>query len=66
MVELNKRLVIVNPAAPNLDDQVRLEPLGGGRFRFMAPTGGGAIGEVVHFVDEAGKPMRMVVGDSWS
>jgi D-alanyl-D-alanine carboxypeptidase len=66
VVELNKRLVIVNPAATNLDNQTRLEPLGGGRFRFMAPTGGGAIGEVVYFVEEAGKPMRMVVGDGWS
>ncbi len=66
VVELNKRLVIVNPAATNLDSQTRLEPLGGGRFRFMAPTGGGAIGEVVYFVEEAGKPMRMVVGDGWS
>lgn len=66
VVELNKRLVIVNPAATNLDNQTRLEALGGGRFRFMAPTGGGAIGEVVYFVEEAGKPMRMVVGDGWS
>jgi D-alanyl-D-alanine carboxypeptidase len=66
VVELNKRLVIVNPAATNLDSQTRLEPLGGGRFRFMAPTGGGAIGEVVYFVEEAGKPMRIVIGDNWS
>ena len=65
VVELNKRLVIVNPAAANLDSQIRLEPLGGGRFRYVAPTGGGAIGEVVYFVEAAGKPMRMVVGDSW-
>lgn len=66
VVELNKRLVIVNPAATNLDSQIRLEPLGGGRFRFMAPTGGGAIGEVVYFVEEPGKPMRIVIGDNWS
>ena len=65
VVELNKRLVIVNPAATNLDSQIRLEPLGGGRFRFVAPTGGDAIGEVVYFVEAPGKPMRMVVGDTW-
>ena len=65
VVVLNKRLVIVNPAAANLDSQTRLEPLGGGRFRFVAPTGGGAIGEVVYFVEAPGKPMRMVVGDNW-
>jgi hypothetical protein len=28
--------------APNLDSPVTLEPLGSGRFRFVAPTGGGA------------------------
>ena len=65
VVELNKRLVIVNPAAANLDSQIRLEPLGGGRFRFVAPTGGGPIGEAAYFVETPGKPMRMVVGDSW-
>ncbi len=65
VVELNKRLVIVNPGATSLDNQIRLEPLGGGRFRYMAATGSGVIGEVVYFVEDAGKPMRMVVGDSW-
>ena len=65
VVELNKRLVIVNPVATNLDNQIRLEPLGGGRFHFVAPTGGGPIGEVVYFVEAPGKPMRMVVGDNW-
>ena len=65
VVVLNKRLVIITPNASNLDNQVRLEPLGGGRFRFMAPTGGSEIGEVVRFNEEAGKPMRMITGDSW-
>jgi D-alanyl-D-alanine carboxypeptidase len=65
VVVTNKRLVIVNPAAANLDSQTRLEPLGGGRFRFMAATGGGVIGETVYFIEVAGKPMRMVTGDSW-
>ncbi|MDP9017619.1 MAG: serine hydrolase, partial [Candidatus Eremiobacteraeota bacterium] len=65
VVLLNKRLVIINPNGPNLDDPVTLEPLGGGRFRFVAPTGGGAVGEVVRFVEESGRPMRMYAGDSW-
>jgi len=42
-----------------------LEPLGGGRFRFVAPTGGGAVGEVVRFVEETGRPTRMYIGDGW-
>ena len=65
VVLLNKKLVIINPNGPNLDDPVTLEPLGGGKFRFVAPTGGGVVGEVVRFVEEAGRPMRMYTGDSW-
>jgi D-alanyl-D-alanine carboxypeptidase len=65
VVLLNKKLVLINPNGPNLDDPVTLEPLGGGRFRFVAPTGGGVVGEVVRFVEESGRPMRMYAGDSW-
>ena len=66
VVMLNKRLVMITPNANNLDNQIKLEALGGGQFRFMAPTGNGVIGEVVRFVEEPGKPMRMFTGDSWS
>lgn len=65
VVLLNKKLVIITPNGPNLDSPVTLEPLGSGRFRFVAPTGGGAVGEVVRFVDENGRPTRMYTGDSW-
>jgi CubicO group peptidase (beta-lactamase class C family) len=65
VVLLNKKLVIITPNGPNLDSPVTLEPLGSGRFRFVAPTGGGAVGEVVRFVEESGRPMRMYTGDSW-
>ncbi len=65
VVLLNKRLVIITPNATSVDNQVKLEPLGGGRFRFVAPTGGGVIGETVRFIEEAGRPMRMITGDSW-
>jgi len=65
VVLLNKKLVIVTPNAPNLDDRITLEPLGNGRFRFTAPTGGNEIGEVVRFVELSGQPMRMYIGDSW-
>ena len=66
---LNKQLVIVAPNGPNLDDPLTLEPLGNGRFRFVAPTGGGGVygvlGEVVRFVEESGRPIRMYIGDTW-
>jgi hypothetical protein len=65
VVLLNKKLVIITPNAPTLDNIVTLEPLGGGRFRFVAPTGGGVVGEVVRFVEQNGRPMRMYTGDSW-
>lgn len=65
VVLLNERLVIVRPNGPNLDNLVTLEPLGQGRFRFTAATGGGVIGETVHFVEQPGRPMRMISGDSW-
>jgi CubicO group peptidase (beta-lactamase class C family) len=69
VVLLNKSLVIVTPNGPNVDDPLTLEPLGNGRFRLVAPTGGGGlygvVGEVVRFVEERGRPMRMYLGDSW-
>jgi CubicO group peptidase (beta-lactamase class C family) len=66
VVLLNKKLVLITPNAADLDPSVTFEPIGGGRFRFTAPTGGGVVGEVVRFVEEAGKPMRMFTGDSWA
>src|SRR6185295_15517868 len=59
VVLLNQKLVIITPNAPNVDNPITLEPLGGGRFRFVAPTGGGAVGEVVRFVEQTGRPVRM-------
>ena len=54
VVLLNQKLAIITPNAPNVDTPVALEPLGGGRFRFVAPTGGGTVGEVVRFVEQTG------------
>ena len=65
VVLLNEKLVIITPNAPSVDNPITLEPLGGGRFRFVAPTGGGAVGEVVHFVEETGRPTRIYIGDGW-
>lgn len=65
VVLLNRRLAMVSPTATTLDAVLQLEPLGGGRFRLVAPTGGGPVGEVVHFVEEQGRVVRMVTGDSF-
>ena len=65
VVLLNERLVIITPNAPTLDNPASLDPVGEGRFRYGAPTGGREIGEIVRFVEEPGRPMRMVIGDTW-
>jgi D-alanyl-D-alanine carboxypeptidase len=69
VVLLNKKLAVIATNGPNLDDAVMLEPLGGGQFRFVAPTGGGGaygvVGEIVRFVEQSERPTRMYVGDTW-
>jgi D-alanyl-D-alanine carboxypeptidase len=65
VVELNKRLVIVSSNSANLEDPVQLEPVGDGRFRYVAPVGGGPVGEIVRFVEENGRVTRMITGDSY-
>jgi len=65
VVELNRRLVIVSSTSPNLDNVVRLEPIGNGQFRYVATSGGGPVGEIVRFVEENGRVTRMITGDSY-
>lgn len=65
VVELNKRLVIITSNSANLDNPVQLEPLGNGTFRYVAPVGGGPVGEIVRFVEENGRVTRMITGDSY-
>jgi len=65
VVLLNQKLAIITPNAANVDNPITLEPLGGGRFRFVAPTGGGTVGEVVRFEEQTGRPTRMYIGDGW-
>jgi hypothetical protein len=66
IVLLNKQLVLLPAGAPAAETKTVLEALGDGRFRLMAPTGGSAIGEVVHFDETPGRPVRLYLGDSWS
>jgi CubicO group peptidase (beta-lactamase class C family) len=65
VVLLNQRLVAFSRSAPNLDAISTLEPIGDGRFRLVLPTGGGPVGEVVRFVEEGGRVVRMITGDSY-
>lgn len=65
IVLLNKKLVLITPNGTNVDTPTTLEPLGGGRFRVVATSGGGEVGEVVRFGDEPGKPMRLFLGDGY-
>ncbi|MEO7966901.1 MAG: serine hydrolase domain-containing protein [Gemmatimonadaceae bacterium] len=65
VVMLNDKLVLISPNAPNVDDPSELEALGGGRFRLMAKSGGGEVGEVVRFVEENGKVTRIIIGDGF-
>ena len=66
VVLLNQRLVVMTPNASSIDDSAGLEPIGDGLFRLTAPTGGGAVGEVVRFVEENGEVVRMITGDSYA
>lgn len=66
VVLLNKQLVLLPITAESAETKVVLEPLGEGRFRLMAPTGGLAIGEVVRFEKLPDQTLRMYQGDSWA
>jgi D-alanyl-D-alanine carboxypeptidase len=66
VVELNQRFVTFDPSAPYPEHPTRLEPIGNGQFRVEASTGGGPVGEIVRFVEQAGKVVRMYAGSSFS
>ena len=65
VLALKDKLVLIEPNASNVDDPIVLEPLGGGRFRFVSKEGGAEVGEVVRFVEENGKVVRLIVGDGF-
>ncbi len=65
VVLLNQKLVLITPNAANVDTPVTLEPLGGGRFRYTARTGGAEVGEVVRFVEGSGLVTRIITGDGF-
>ena len=66
VVRLNKQLALLSTAARAAETRVLLEPIGGGRFRLTAPTGGGPVGEILWFEEKDGRVTRMYMGDGWS
>ena len=66
VVELNRRFVSFDPSAPYPEHPTSLEPIGNGQFRVEATSGGGAVGEIVRFVEQDGKVVRMYTGSSFS
>ena len=63
---MNGRLVSMNPWATSIGEPTELEPIGDGTFWMLRPTGGGPVGEIVRFVEENGRGIRMIRGDSYS
>jgi len=66
VVELNRYFVTFDPSAPYPEHPARLEPIGNGQFRLEAATGGGPVGEMVHFVEQNGRVVRMYTGSTFS
>ena len=66
VVLLNKQLVLLPAGVGLAETRAMLEPLGEGRFKLTAPTGGSAVGETVRFEEVLGKPVRLYLGDGWS
>ena len=65
VVLLNNKLGMINPWGTTIT-VTNLEPIGEGRFRFVAPAGGGSVGEVVRFAEQNGRVTRIYVGDGYS
>jgi CubicO group peptidase (beta-lactamase class C family) len=66
VVDINQRLVVIDPSGPFPEHPNRLEPLGNGLFRLDAPSGGAPVGETVRFAEENGHVVRMYTGSSYS
>lgn len=66
VVLLDKQLVLLEAGSTAAETKKVLEPLGDGRFRLMAPTGGAPVGEVVRFDETPGRAVRLYLGDTWA
>jgi D-alanyl-D-alanine carboxypeptidase len=66
VVLLNEKLVLLSGNARSTEVRETLEPLGDGRFRLVAPDGGGPVGEIVWFEEKDSKVLRLYTGDGWA
>jgi len=66
VIELNKRLVTIDPSGTFPETPNQLVPLGHGLFRLEGNSGGGPVGETVRFTEENGRVTRMYTGGSYS
>lgn len=66
VVLLNNQLVLMYAASSTIGTPMTLEPLGGGRFRLMGPSGGDEVGEVVRFEEVNGVVTRLYTGDTYA
>jgi CubicO group peptidase (beta-lactamase class C family) len=62
VVEMNKELITMTPNGATASVQGKLRPVGDGTFRLEGPAGGAAVGEIVRFLEENGRVVRMVTG----
>ncbi len=65
VVELDRRLVTIDPSGSSPEAQGKLVPIGNGRFRLESSSGGPPVGEVVRFEEENGKVVRIYIGDGY-
>ncbi len=65
VVELNQRLVLLDPSGPFPEHPGSLVPIGDDKFRLEADTGGAPVGETVRFIEKDGR-MRMYTGESYA
>jgi len=66
VVELNQRLVLVDPTVDDPAEHQQLTPVGGGVFRLEGRTGGSAVGELVRFEERDGRVTRMRIAESYA
>jgi hypothetical protein len=66
VIELNQRLVTIDPSGAFPENPTQLVPLSNGLFRLEAKSGGSPVGETVRFVEQNGKVVRMYTGGSYS
>ena len=66
VIEMDKRLVTIDPSGAFPENPNQLVPLGNGLFRLEGNSGGGPVGETVRFIEQNGVVTRMYTGGSYA